>query len=243
MLIWAFEGFDVVAAVAQEVKDPRRNIPLGMATSMAIVFPLYIFTAVCLVGTVSPYTRLDDTDPFDLAITDIASKNPHLHLDWFNLCIAFGASIGMFSVAFGGSVSSSRLVYNFATDSLLPPFFKRIHPRWQTPWVATLLTTSIQMILSMLFSVDTLVSVVSMGTLTGFISSALSVTILRRKFPERERPFRVWGGAYLIPSICILFSVALMANAQSLAFTVYFCWLSVGLGVYVVYSKIKYKQL
>jgi basic amino acid/polyamine antiporter, APA family len=197
MLFFAYLGFETVSAAAAEARNPQRDMPIGILGALLVCTVLYIVVAAVLTGIV-PYRELGVADPIAVAIDRI--DRPQLAL-----LIKLGALAGLASVLLGTAYGQSRISFAMACDGLLPPLFSRVHPRFRTPHVATLLFGLLAAIGAAFLPLSMLGTLISFGTAMAFSIVCLSVIWLRNTRPDLERPFRVPLGGVRIRGVWIGF--------------------------------------
>jgi basic amino acid/polyamine antiporter, APA family len=197
IIFFAYIGFDAVSTAAQEAKNPQRDMPIGIMASLAVCTVLYVAVSAVLTGMVH-YGELNTAAPVALAL------DRHPELSWLSGWIKLGAIAGMTSVMLVMLLGQPRIFYAMSRDGLLPPLFRRVHPKHRTPYVGTLITGTLAAVIGGLFPVTILGELVSIGTLLAFTTVCIGVLVLRYTRPELKRPFRVpapWivcvGGALL----------------------------------------------
>ncbi|MBS0365390.1 MAG: amino acid permease [Proteobacteria bacterium] len=183
VIFFAYIGFDAVSTAAQETRDPQRAMPIGILLSLVICTILYVVVAGVLTGMVD-YHELDVAAPVALALDRYDS------LHWLGIPVKLGAVAGMTSVMLVMTLAQARIFFAMARDGLLPPFFGRVHPKFRTPSVGTAVTGITAAVIGGLFPVKLLAEVVSIGTLSAFVTVCIGVLILRRTRPDLPRPFR-----------------------------------------------------
>jgi basic amino acid/polyamine antiporter, APA family len=183
VIFFAYIGFDAISTAAQETKHPQRDMPIGILASLIICTVLYVVVAGVLTGMAS-YKELDVAAPVAYAI----DKYPGL--SWLGIPIKLGAVAGMTSVMLVMTIAQARIFFAMARDGLLPPFFGHVHPRFQTPSTGTVITGICAAIIGGLFPVKLLAEMVSIGTLSAFVTVCIGILILRRTRPDLQRPFR-----------------------------------------------------
>ena len=201
IIFFAYVGFEAVSTAAAEAKRPSRDVPIGILGSLLICTIIYMIVAAVLTGVV-PYRLLAAPDPIAVAIDRINpvwanfsyGGAPSGHLNFMSLAIKIGAVMGLSSVMLGLSYGQTRIFYSMARDGLLPGVFARIHPRFRTPWIGTILLGGFIAVAAAFLPIDLLSDLVSLGTALAFCIVCLSVIYLRRRHPDLERPFRVPGG-------------------------------------------------
>lgn len=228
VIFFAFIGFDAVSTAAQEARNPQRDMPIAILTSLGICTVLYIAVAIVLTGIV-PYTKLNVADPLAVGIDATGMR-------WLSPFIKVSALFGLFSTMVVQLIGQTRIFYSMSRDGLLPPAFARVHPRFRTPHVSTILVGVVISVAAGLLPLGLLGQLVSMGTLLAFVLACIGILVLRRTAPNADRPFRTpwmpWTpicGAL----ICFLQMVGLpLATWARLV-----VWLVIGAGVYFGYGR------
>jgi APA family basic amino acid/polyamine antiporter len=212
----------------QEAKNPRRDVPLGIVSSLAICSVLYVATALVLTGLV-PYTELDVAAPVALAI------DRHAELRWLGLPVKLGAIVAMISVMLVMTVGQARIFMAMAADGLLPSWFAKVHPRFRTPARSTVITWVAATLIGGLLPVRILGELVSIGTLFAFATVCIGVLILRRLRPELPRRFRV-PAPYFTCVGGALVCFGLMAALPADTWVRLIVWTVIGLAIYAFYG-------
>ena len=184
VIFFAYIGFDVVSTAAQEVKNPQRDMPIGILGSLTIVTILYILVAFVLTGMVS-YTLLQVPDPIAVGINAAGER-----LFWLRPIIKIGAIAGLSSVVLLLLYGQSRIFYTMARDGMLPRTFTRVHKTFRTPYMTTVVTGVAAMVFAGMFPIGLLGEMVSIGTLLAFAIVCISVMVLRYTKPKLHRPFK-----------------------------------------------------
>lgn len=182
IIFFAYIGFEAVSTAAQEAKNPQKDMPFGILGSLIICTILYMAVSLILTGIVS-YKELNVADPMAVAVDKIG-------LGWFAFIIKIGAIMGLSSVMLVLLYGQTRIFYIMSQDGLLPAMFSKVHPKFQTPYINTILIGLIVMVAAGLTPIGVLGDLVSLGTLLAFMIVCFSVLYLRRKEPGLERPFR-----------------------------------------------------
>ena len=184
VVFFAYIGFDAVSTAAGEAKNPQRDMPIGILGSLAVCTVLYIAVAATLTGLL-PYPQLDTAKPVATALEAYPT------LGWLKMAVEIGAIAGLSSVILVMLMGQPRIFYSMAKDGLLPKFFAHVHPKFQTPYIGTVIVGVVAAIMAGLLPLDFLGDLVSMGTLLAFATVCAGVLILRRTRPDLPRPFRV----------------------------------------------------
>jgi APA family basic amino acid/polyamine antiporter len=195
IIFFAYLGFEAVSTAAAEARNPQRDIPIGIVGSLVVCTLLYMAVAAVLTGIV-PFRQLAVPDPIALAVNAIG-------LPWFATFVKVGAIIGLLSVMLVTLYGQSRIFYAMSRDGLLPPAFAKVHPRYQTPHVGTLLVGVFIAIAAALMPINVLTDLVSLGTGLSFAIVCLTVMWLRTTHPELPRPFRVPLGGTRIAGVWV----------------------------------------
>jgi APA family basic amino acid/polyamine antiporter len=228
MVFFAYIGFDAVSTAAQETKNPQRNLPIGILGSLAVCTVLYIAVSLILTGVVH-YTKLSVPHPIALGI---AATGSHL----LESAVEIGAIAGLSSVMLVLLLGQPRIFFSMARDGLLPPMAAKVHPRFGTPHVTTIITGSVCALAGGVLPIDILGELTSIGTLFAFVLVSLGVMILRIKRPDIPRSFKVPGGTYLVPICGALTSGLLMYTATTHTIIRLFVWMAIGLIIYFSYG-------
>ena len=229
MIFFAYIGFDAVSTAAQETKEPQRALPIGILGSLAICTVLYVAFAVVLTGMVNYRALRGDAAPI---ATAIAATPYH----WLGPLVDLGILAGFTSVILVSLLGQSRVFFAMAEDGLLPGAFARIHPRWRTPWLATLLFMVFTALLAGFVPMSLLADMTSIGTLLAFVIVCGGVLVLRRIRPDLERPYRT-PLVPLVPLSGIAVCATMMYSLGAENWWRLLVWLMFGLAVYFGYSR------
>jgi len=228
VIFFAYIGFDAVSTVAQEAKNPRKDMPLGILGSLAVCTVLYFLVAGLLTGIV-PYTQLNVSDPVAVGIDAIG-------VPWGSFLVKVGAIFGLSTVMLVMLLGQSRVFFSMSRDGLLPRWAGAVHPRFRTPWISTILVGLFVAVFAALIPIDELGELVSIGTLLAFVIVCAGVWVLRRKRPDLPRPFKTpWVPA--VPILGILVCAYLMTSLPRDTWLRLVVWLVVGLIIYFSYGK------
>jgi len=235
IIFFAYIGFDAVSTAAEEAKDPQRSMPIGIIASLIVCTVLYVITAAVLTGMV-PWQELGVPDPLALAFD-------RLGVTWASGVISFGAVVATTAVLLVFQMGQPRIFFSMARDGLLPPFFARVHPRFRTPHVSTILVGTLTGLVAAFEGLAQAADLTSIGTLFAFVLVSLGVILLRRTDPELRRPFRTPLVPWL-PLVGALACLYLMWNLPHSAKWRFVIWLAVGLVFYFLYGfrKSRWRQ-
>jgi APA family basic amino acid/polyamine antiporter len=229
LIFFSYIGFDAVSTTAQEAKNPQRDMPIGIILSLAICTVLYIGVAAVLTGMVY-WPSINIEAPISRAFLD---HNLVVAAD----IITFGALAGLTSVMLVMLLGQSRVLYAMANDGLLPrKFFASIHPKFRTPWKGTILAGMLAAIVGSVTPIEIIGDMVNIGTLLAFVIVCIAIMVLRRKDPNRPRPFRT-PLVPLVPILGIGFNLYMMYTLGKWNWIRLIVWLLIGLVVYFTYSQ------
>ena len=230
VIFFAYIGFDAVSTAAQEAKNPQRDLPIGILASLAICTVLYILMALVMTGMV-PYPQLDVAEPVYVAL-DAAGPS----LAWLKYLTTVGAIAGLASVVLVMLMGQPRIFYAMSRDGLLPEIFGRVHPKYRTPWLATIITGLFAAFFAGLFPIGILGHLVSIGTLFAFMIVCAGILVLRYKRPELVRPFRTPFVPF-VPIGGLVVCGFLMYSLPADTWIRLGVWMAIGLVLYFVYGR------
>ncbi|HEX3914313.1 MAG TPA: amino acid permease [Steroidobacteraceae bacterium] len=225
----SYLGFDAIATLAQDTRNPQRNVPIGILGSLGAVSLLYIAVSLVLTGLVS-YQLLDSASPLAAALRGAGPS-----LAWLIPVVDLAAVIGLGSVVLVVMLAQPRVLMAMAQDGLVPATFARVHARYRTPHLATTICGLSVAVLAGLFPLSIMAQLVSVGTLIVFIAVALSVLVLRHIDPARARPFRT-PFVPAVPLLGMLICGALLWAFPLRTWCIYLFWLTLGLSIYAIYG-------
>jgi len=229
MIFFAYIGFDSVSTHAEEARNPQRDVPIGIIASLLICTVLYIGVAAVLTGMV-PFDRINIEAPVSNAFRQAG-------LLWAQFVISLGAITGITSVLLVLMLSQPRVWLAMARDGLVPrSFFGAVHPRFRTPWKATLLTGVFVAAMAGLVPLRVLAELVNIGTLLAFVMVCAAVLVMRRIDPDAHRPFRV-PLVPLVPVLGIAFCLLLMFSLPAENWLRLVIWLIIGFAIYLGYGR------
>jgi APA family basic amino acid/polyamine antiporter len=228
VVFFAYIGFDAVSTAAQEAKNPQRDLPFGILGSLVVCTVLYIIVAGLLTGLKS-YTTLNVAAP-------VAEGAGEIGVRWGVLLIDLGAIAGLASVMLVMLLGQSRVLYTMSHDGLLWPWASKIHPRFRTPYITSIVVGVFVTFLAAFFPIAFLGELVSLGTLLAFTIVCLGVWIMRVKQPDLPRPFRTpW--VPVVPIGGMVVALSLMLSLDAPAWIGFGSWLIFGLIIYFTYSR------
>ncbi|HNW71151.1 MAG TPA: amino acid permease [Bacteroidales bacterium] len=229
VIFFAYIGFDAVSTAAQEAKNPQKHMPIGILGSLSISTVLYMLVAIVLTGIVS-YTFLNVSDPMAVGVNAMGAK-----MFWLRPIIKIAAIAGLSSVILVMLMGQPRIFYSMSKDGLLPPVFSKVHKRFKTPYVSTIITGTVAMIIAGVLPIGVLGELVSIGTLLAFTIVCVSVMILRKKRPDLPRPFKT----PLVPLIPLLGALTCLIQMASLPVATWLrliIWMALGFVIYFLYG-------
>ncbi len=227
IVFFAYIVFDAESTAAQEAKNPQRDMPIGIIGSLLICTVLYILVSAIATGVV-PYTQLDVPDP-------IAVAADRAGMGWMANLIKLGAIAGLSSVILVMLLGQSRVFYSMARDGLLPPIVSQVHPKFQTPWITSIITGVAVAVFSAIFTVREAGSLCSIGTLLAFVIVSVGIMVLRVREPNLPRKFKtplVW---FVAPAGA-LSALALMVALPLTTWIRLIVWFVLGMAFYLGYG-------
>ncbi len=229
VMFFAFIGFDAVSSAAEEVKNPKRDLPIGIIASLGVCAVLYVAVAAIATGIVPSAQYAGITHPISYAL-QVAGQN------WVAGFIDLGAVIGMLTVILVMTYGQTRVTYAMSRDGLLPAVLSRVHPRFQTPFLATWIIGLLCALIAALIPLNVLAELINIGTLAAFSMVSIAVIVLRRTRPDLPRAFRC-PGVPVVPVLAVAACVFLMLNLSAVTWKAFGIWLVIGLVIYFVYSR------
>jgi APA family basic amino acid/polyamine antiporter len=230
VIFFAYIGFDAVSTAAQEAKNPQRDLPIGILASLAICTVLYILMSLVMTG-LAPYSELNVADPVYVAL---AKAGPAL--SWLRFFAGLGAIAGLASVVLVMLLGQPRIFYAMSRDGLLPPVFGRLHPKYQTPYLSTIITGCVAGVIAGLFPIEILGQLVSIGTLLAFVIVSAGILVLRYRSPNLHRPFRT-PFVPVVPVLSIVTCGYMMYGLPGDTWLRLLVWLAIGLLIYFSYGR------
>lgn len=229
-IFFAYIGFDAIATAAEETKNPQKNLPIGIIGSLIVCTICYVLVALVLTGLV-PLDMIDTQAP-------IASAMAMVGQNWVAGFISIGALTGLTSVLLVLMLAGTRILFSMSRDNFLPKAFQKIHPKFQTPHVLTYMVGTICIIGSLFLDIQKAADLVNFGAVAAFIIVCLAVLILRKKDPQRHRPFKV-PCCPLFPILGALCCGGLMVYSMTLkplSTMLFLAWIVIGVACYLLYS-------
>jgi APA family basic amino acid/polyamine antiporter len=237
IVFFAYIGFDAVSTVAEETRNPRRDLPIGIIGSLIICTIIYIVVAAVFTGII-PYDVLkqklatEQAEPLTMALQYANIGR------WANLfvgIVAFGSVVAHTAVLLVFQLGQPRIFFSMARDGLLPPSFAKVHPRFRTPYVTTILTGVAVALCAMFTSIDEMVDLTNIGTLFAFILVCIGILILRKRDPNRPRTFKTPLVPF-VPILGVTSCLYLMLGLPWITWIRFGLWLVVGMVVYFSYG-------
>jgi APA family basic amino acid/polyamine antiporter len=236
VVFFAYIGFDAVSTVAEETRNPGRNLPIGIIASLVVCTVLYALVAAVFTG-ILPYPELvkrlatEQAEPLTMALNHVAPNQT-----WATGVVAFGSVIAHTAVLLVFQLGQPRIFFSMARDGLLPQSFARVHPKYRTPHVTTILTGVAVGGVAAFASIDEMVDLTNIGTLFAFVLVCIGIPILRFTDPNRPRPFRVPFGPYLLPILGVFSCLFLMFYLPPASWWRFIGWLVLGFAIYSAYG-------
>jgi APA family basic amino acid/polyamine antiporter len=228
VIFFAYIGFDAVSTAAEETRRPQRDMPIGMIASLVICTVIYVVVAIVLTGMLR-------WDQFRGAADPLAKAFSERGMNWTAGVISFGAVVATTSVLLVFQLGQPRIFFSMSRDGLLPAWASRVHPKYRTPHIPTILTGVFVATLSAVMNINEMADVCSIGTLFAFILVAAGILVLRRTDPHRPRPFRTpW--VPIVPLAAIITCGALMFTLPIEAWIRFIGWMAIGIAIYTAYG-------
>jgi basic amino acid/polyamine antiporter, APA family len=227
IIFFAYIGFDAVTTASEETRNPQRDMPIGVLASLVICTVLYVAVAVVLTG-MSKWTSLGTAEPLADAFLVRGMK-------WAGTITALGGVLATTSALIPYQAGQPRIFFSMGRDGLLPAWAAKVHPRFRTPYVTTIITGVIVALCSTVANISELVDLTNIGTLFAFVLVSAGIIVLRYTDPDRPRPFRTplvpW-----IPLLAIITCAYLMMELPAVTWRRFFWWMIAGLGLYILYG-------
>jgi APA family basic amino acid/polyamine antiporter len=234
IIFFTYIGFDSVSTAAEECKNPQRDVPFGILSTLVVCTVLYAGVSLVLSGIVHWDWVKGNAAPVVNALKVLVPTAPWLK--WIRLFVLIGAMTGMISSILVFQLGQARVWFAMSRDGLLPAVFSKIHAQFRTPAVATWVAGFVVGIPGGLLDIGTVANLSNIGTLFAFVLVSIAVVILRFREPERPRAFRAPLGM-LFPALSIIFCLVLMMGLEIMTWVAFFIWLAIGLVIYFFYSR------
>ena len=228
IIFFAYIGFDAVSTAAEETKNPKRDMPIAIISSLVACTLIYILVALVLTGML-PWKQLGTAEPLATAFSALGLK-------WPTIIISLGAVFATTSVLLVFQMGQPRIFFSMARDGLLPQWAAKVHPKYRTPWVTTWLTGILVAVFAGIANINEVVELTNIGTLFAFLLVCIGVIVLRYKDPGRPRPFRVPLGNWLVPVLGALSCLFLMFYLPPASWWRFIGWLVLGMAIYFSYG-------
>ncbi|WP_434034367.1 amino acid permease [Cupriavidus sp. a3] len=229
LVFFAFIGFDAVTSAAEEVRNPHRDLPVGIIGSLTVCTVLYVIVAAIMTGVV-PFTKFAGVDHPVSLVLQYAGQN------WVAGFVDLGAILGMTTVILVMTFGQTRVIFAMSRDGLLPARLSSVHPLHATPFFATWTVGIVFAMIAAFVPLNVLAELINIGTLAAFTLISIAVLVLRRTRPELKRAFRC-PGVPVVPLLSVGFCLFLMAHLQALTWVAFLTWLGIGLSVYFLYAR------
>jgi APA family basic amino acid/polyamine antiporter len=232
VIFFAYIGFDAVSTAAQEARNPQRDMPIGILGSLVICTVLYVALGAMLTGVVN-YRLLNTAAPVAMGIQATGVR-------WGSIVVMLGTFAGLTTTMLVMLLGQSRVFYSMSRDGLLPAWAGRVHPRFRTPWISSIIVGFFVAIIAGVLPIGVLSQLTSIGTLLAFVIVSAGVWVLRIKRPDLPRPFKapmVWKWFPLTPILGMGISFALMLSLPWPTWRRLIVWLIVGMAIYFSYGR------
>src|SRR6516162_1273536 len=227
IVFFAYIGFDAVSTAAQEAKNPQRDMPISIIGSLLICTALYILVSGLATGVMS-YRDLNVPDP-------IAVAADHAGLTWMASLIKLGAIAGLSSVILVMLLGQSRIFWTMADDGLLPPVVSKVHPKFRTPWITTIVTSAVVAFFAAILPIRDAASLVSIGTLLAFVIVSIGTLVLRIREPDLPRKFKA-PAVWIVAPLGALSALYLMVFLPGRTWLRLVLWSAIGVVIYFAYG-------
>jgi APA family basic amino acid/polyamine antiporter len=240
VIFFAYIGFDAVSTSAQEARNPQRDMPRGILGSLAVCTVLYVLVSGVMVGLVQYKSMLNQAAPLVVAVEAAAGRAAGTAWEGpmavVKILVTVGALAGLSSVMVVMMLAQPRIFLSMSKDGLLPAWASRLHPRFRTPHISTIVTGTVVAVAAGLTPIGTLGTLVSIGTLMAFVIVSIGIIVLRRTRPDLPRPFRM-PLVPLLPVLSALVSFLLMLSLPWSTWERLILWMVIGIAVYFAYGQ------
>jgi basic amino acid/polyamine antiporter, APA family len=238
VIFFAYIGFDAVSTAAQEARNPQKDMPMGILGSLAICTVLYVLVSGVMVGLV-PYKELAGPAPMGVAVEFAHQQS--IGTSWETIMsfmpflVNLGAIAGLSSTMVVMMLGQPRIFFSMSKDGLLPGFASKIHPKFRTPYITTIITGVVVAIAAGFTPINVLGELVSIGTLFAFVIVSIGVIFMRYRRPDLDRPFKT-PFVPVVPILSALVSLALMASLAWSTWERLIIWMIIGIAIYFAYG-------
>ena len=248
VVFFAYIGFDAVSTTAEEAKNPKRDLPIGIIASLVICTVLYIVVAAILSGivpvthyrtyeaTLAGTTIVPAAESAKFLNAPVAYVLSVINMDWAAGIVSAGAVAGITSVLLVMLMSQPRIFFSMSRDRLLPQGVSAVHPRFGTPYITTIITGTVVAVFAGLLRIDVVGEMTSIGTLFAFVVVCAAVMMLRIKRPDAKRPFKVPFG-FVFPALGVVSCLYLMLSLSVVTWVRFLVWLDIGMTIYWLYGR------
>ena len=248
VVFFAYIGFDAVSTTAEEAKNPKRDLPIGIIASLVICTVLYIVVAAILSGivpvthyrtyeaTLAGTTIVPAAESAKFLNAPVAYVLSVINMDWAAGIVSAGAVAGITSVLLVMLMSQPRIFFSMSRDRLLPQGVSAVHPRFGTPYITTIITGTVVAVFAGLLRIDVVGEMTSIGTLFAFVVVCAAVIMLRVKRPDAKRPFKVPFG-FVFPALGVVSCLYLMLSLSVVTWVRFLVWLDIGMAIYWLYGR------
>jgi APA family basic amino acid/polyamine antiporter len=228
VVFFAVFGYDTLTTAAEEARAPQRDVPRAVLLSLVVALTLYIAMSLVLTGVVR-YDTLDNPAP-------VATAFAALGLPWVAFVVSLAAVAGIISVMLAFLLACARIWFAMSRDGLLPAWFAKLHPRFQTPYRPTLIAGALTALVAALYPIKEVAELVNIGTLSAFVVICSAIIVLRRTRPDARRSFRA-PFVPVTPLVGVGFSIWLLSRLPAVAWERFAIWMAIGLAVYFLYGR------
>jgi basic amino acid/polyamine antiporter, APA family len=230
---FAYIGFDAVSTVSEETRNPKRDLPIGIIGSLIVCTIIYMVVSAVFTGMV-PFSVLTTADVSQKA-ESLAFAMRHVNLNWAAGIVASGSLVALTAVLLVLQLGQARIFFSMSRDGLIPAIFSRVHPRFKTPHINTIIIGIVIAMVASFANIDEMVDLTNIGTLFAFSLVCMGVIILRIKEPHKHRTFKVPFNP-ITPLLGVAACVFLMYSLPTVTWLRFIIWMLIGLVVYFSYS-------
>lgn len=228
VIFFAYLGVDSIATAAEETRNPRRDMPVGIIATLLVCTVLYVAVAAVLTGVV-PYSQLNNAEPVAYALRSLG-------YNFGSALVGVGAVAGLSTVCLVMIYAQTRAFFAMSRDGLIPSSICKVHPKYGTPYVITIIVGVTVSLLAGFTPIGVVAEMCNIGTLFAFIVATCGVLVLRRTKPDLDRPFRC-PAPYLIVPLAVVSCGYIMLNLSGITWLRFVVWSAIGLVIYFVYGR------